>query len=478
MRSIRYVAAVVLALSGAMAISSVAGASHGHGGWWGHHRGTYTCNGSGGGVIPPGSYGSVVVTGVCYAPAGNITIARDLTIAPGGLLDAVTPGDPTATPAVPAVVTIGGNVWVGKGAALLLGCSPNISCAPPTAGNTFDTVRGNLTAVGAQGVVLHNVSVGGNVSVFGGGGSSDAASCDAQMPSDPTNPALTPWSEDPNLDFTPVYTDFEDGSVGGNLRIVGLNTCWTGSLRNWVSGSFIYGHNTFGDPDASEIGNNLIFGNFGCFDNSPAPQFGDGAAPDLVRGHAWGQCTFQTVLQNPAQEAITSNMETGVGVEEHFVVSLHSLTTSTGTHTLTPVGALPGYPVTTSSGDSIFADLNSFTLAGSGLTGTATYTGGAPGQAPGEALLGTTFPNGWAQFIAYDTCETCSYAGQTGPASLRAYGVTSPSGNSRGVFVITSGGTVLPTSSSPVPGLATLTGWGTFSGNGATLNLVEHLGFG
>jgi hypothetical protein len=62
--------------------------------------------------------------------------------------------------------------------------------------------------------------------------------------------------------------------------------------------------------------------------------------------------------------------------------------------------------------------------------------------------------------------------------SVRAYGTLYPNGHEQGIFLITSAGTILPTSSSPVPGLATLTGWGTFSGSGSTVTLVEHLGFG
>lgn len=86
----------------------------------------YTCPA---GSIPPGTYGSILVTGICYMPAGNITVQGNVTVAPGALLDVVTPGDPTTgPPVVPATVSIGGNVIVGKGAVLLLGCSPNISC--------------------------------------------------------------------------------------------------------------------------------------------------------------------------------------------------------------------------------------------------------------------------------------------------------------------------------------------------------------
>src|ERR1700722_14929869 len=77
----------------------------------------YDCTG---GTIPPGTYESMVVTGVCYMRAGNIAVQRDVNIAPGAMLDAVTSGDPTTgTPVVPATVEIGGSVYVGFGAALL-----------------------------------------------------------------------------------------------------------------------------------------------------------------------------------------------------------------------------------------------------------------------------------------------------------------------------------------------------------------------
>ena len=327
-------------------------------------------------------------------------------------------------------------------------------------------------------VVLHNVWIEGNALIVGGGGGTEAAQCAAQKAGSPIDPNLAPWSEDAALDFTPVYTDLEDGSFGGNLRVIGLNTCWLGTLRNWVAGNMVYAGNTFGDPDAMEIGNNLVFGNLGCWDNSPAPQFGDGAAPDLVNRHALGQCSYKVVLANPSAEAIAMNGGTGFGVQEHFVVPMRSLSTSTGTRTVTNVGTIPSYPITTSSGASIFANLDDFTLTGGGLTGTADYTGGQPGSAPGSAQLGVAQPSGWSSFISYDACASCTFDGQTGGVTLRTYGVGYPGGHTQGVFIITSSGTVLASASDPIPPLATLCGWGTFSGSGDTVTLVEHLGFG
>ena len=346
-------------------------------------------------------------------------------------------------------------------------------------------MRGSIDAVGAQGVVIHSTSIGGNVTIQGGGGGAAAATCNAQPPP-PAPPIanLKPWSEDPNLTFTPVYTDVEDASIGGNYNVSGLNSCWLGSLRNEIGGSTTFVANTFGDPDAMEVGNNVINGNFTCYQNSPAPQFGEGAAPDIVSGNGFGQCGFDVVLQNPAQEAIElQGLEPAVGVSEHFVVSTRSLGTYYGTHTSTPVASLgpPAspltYPVTTEAGDALIAEINNITFTGTGITGTANYTGGPPGQSPGEAFLATGYPNGSVSFVAYDTCPACSFDGQTGMVTLRAYGTISPSGALTGTFIITSSGAPLPPGT-PAPPLVTLTGYGSFSGTGSTVNLVEHLGFG
>src|SRR5271170_3616487 len=123
-------------------------------------------------------------------------------------------------------------------------------------------------------------------------------------PSAPIVADLEPWSEDPNLDQTPVYNDFEDASIGGNLTVTGLTSCWLGSLRDLVRGNETFVGNTMGDPDALEIANNLVSGSMICLKNTPAVQFGDsGAAPNLVGAFAIGECGFNVVLPNPAPEA-------------------------------------------------------------------------------------------------------------------------------------------------------------------------------
>jgi hypothetical protein len=459
-----------IATAGSAVEKSGAGAAWAGTGGGGGDEPAYNCSG---GNIPPGTYESMTISGVCSTPFGNVKVEKNLTVKPGALLDNGTPGDPTTLPVVAANLYVGGNVYVGKGAVLILGCSPNSSCSgssttPP--GISSATIRGSVTAIKALAVIVHSSSIGGNFTDIGGGGGTmggvATGACFAATP-----PA--PWS----AAMGPVFSDVEDASIGGNYTIAGVSSCWLGSLRNQIGGDATFIANQMGDPDAMEIGNNLVREDLTCFNNAPAPQFGDGASSDLVGGRATGQCGFGVVLHNPAAEAIASNGATGVGVKQHFAVSTRHLKTYVGTHTATPVVSLP--PVTTEAGNTLNAEVFNFTLAGKGLVGTGTFpAGGMPGQSPGEAVLSTTFPNGSTTFTAFDTCDKCSFAGQHGSVSLRAYGTTTKKGFTSGTFLITSSGTILPTKTSPVPGLATLVGYGSFWGSGATLHVVEHLGFG
>jgi hypothetical protein len=457
MKLLKLVPVVGLALAGTLAAPSVAGATTSH--WHHGHHHAYVCSG---GQVPAGNYRDMQITGVCYAEAGNVNIHGDLTVAPGALFDTVTAGDPTSSPVVPATVDVGGNVFVGKGAALLFGCSPNITCST---GVTYDSVRGNVTSFDAQGVVLHSASVGGDVSILGGGGGTAGATCAAQAAGAPLVTALEPWSEDPILNFTPVYSDVEDSTIGGDLTIAGLDSCWLGTLRNQIQGDARIFHNTFGDPDAMEVNGNVVQGNLACDHNVPVAQFGDGgSAPNLVGGHAFGECGFKVTDPSPAP-----TMTTPAGVAEHISVSLWKLSKYDGTIASVSAFSLP--PATTSSNDTIGATIYNFTLAGSGLVGTGTYDSTKPPGATGEAVLTTTYPNGWTQFTAFLTCQ-CSFGGQSGTITVRAYGWTSPHGSTRGTFLVSSGG-------GPAAGsLSTLAGGGTFSSDhepAGTLRLKEYL---
>jgi len=412
---------------------------------------TYTCDGSGGGVIPPGNYNSMLVTGVCYMPAGHINIGGNLTIASGALLDAVSPGDPVATPILPAIVTIAGNISVGSDGVLLLGCSPNASCPQ---GVTPDRVGGNVTANNALGVVIHSTTIGGNVSVNGGGGGVAGAPLSGACFDTTDFPPPAPWISDPNLAGIPVYTDAEDSTIGGNYSFTGIQSCWLGTLRDQIRGNATFAGNQMSDPDAMEVNNDLVGGNMSCFGNLPAVQFGEGGQPSIVGGWGLGECGFNVLLPNPAPEA-------GGPViipSEHITVSAWSLRHYSGLRTVTSDLQIP-FGVTV-AGDTLLGDLNTAVYSGSGLTGNVS----------GKALL-TSQANGWTTFLDLDTC-TCTFAGQNGTITIRAYGTIAPNGTTWGTFLVTADGGI---TGDP---LTTLAGWGTFSSWGqpsGTLRLDEFL---
>ena len=74
-----------------------------------------TCSG---GSVAAGSYSSLTITGPCTVDTGTVTVARDLTVAPGGELVAAFGGSD---------VNVGGNLAVGTNGVLVLGCEPEAS---------------------------------------------------------------------------------------------------------------------------------------------------------------------------------------------------------------------------------------------------------------------------------------------------------------------------------------------------------------
>jgi hypothetical protein len=102
-----------------------------------------------------------------------------------------------------------GDIVVGAGGTVLLGCEPEIGCL----NTTHDAVRGNVGADGALGVILHSDIIGGNVAYDGGGG---GVNC---------TPGFGPFAFG-------VYSDAEDHVISGNLTVSGLRSCWFGEFRN------------------------------------------------------------------------------------------------------------------------------------------------------------------------------------------------------------------------------------------------------
>ena len=240
-----------------------------------------------------------------------------------------------------------------------------------------------------------------------------------------------------------------------------------------------------GDPDAMEIGSNLINGNMTCFANSEGGtsecnSVSGGAAPSTVGGFGIGQCGFNVLQSNPSPGALA--METPpqtctptTCIPEHISVSKWSLATYSGTHTqVGPTLDTLSLGVT-ESGNTLGAELNNVVFAGTGLTGVVTAvfppTTADPLGSTGESVITTTNPDGSQSFQADDVCAVCSFGGQSGSTTIRAYGTVSASGVVNGTFLITSGGATNG-------GLSTLAGYGTFSSWGqpaGTLALVEHL---
>ena len=262
----------------------------------------YECHG---GNIPSGTYSSVLISGVCFLPTGSVTVTGNLRVAGGALLDAAYPG-PSG---LPGALAVQGNVVVGHGAVLFMGCDAALAC--PT-GSTIgmDTIGGSLIGDTALGVVLHSVTIYGSAGLTGGGGGVGGkiggGKCLGNFATGTPPPVPPLWAADPALANgiapgvpVPVFSDFEDNLIGGDLNITGLKTCWWGSIRNYVAGSVTAIGNRAGDPDAAELVTNLIGANLTCLDNIAAPQYGDsGGSPNQVGGAAFGQCGFGILVPN------------------------------------------------------------------------------------------------------------------------------------------------------------------------------------
>jgi hypothetical protein len=237
-----------------------------------------------------GTYdGNVVVSGACAVVAGPAVVNGNLTLAPdSALIAAFASGS----------LTVNGNLYVQKGATLILGCLPtSFPCFddPFTDGqpslSSPGSVSGNLIATQPLGVIVHNSTIQGHVTENGGGG---GATCD------PVG-AFAAFG-------SPAYSDYEDSTVGGSLDVNHLNSCWLGMARVQVGGNMILNQDQLLDPDGAEVISNTVAGNLVCHQNSMVWDSADLSdnlyprlwEPNTVGGTRVGQCVMAPPIDSPS----------------------------------------------------------------------------------------------------------------------------------------------------------------------------------
>jgi acetyltransferase-like isoleucine patch superfamily enzyme len=251
MKKLRGAALVVGLAAGVLAVSGTAGAA----GSAARHFGNVTCRH---GTIKAGTYRSLRIAGTCtLTSTGTVRVKGNVTVGHRATLNTLTPG----------TFNVGGDLIVKDDAVAGLGCNDEVGCAA----ESNDHIGGDLRANGAFAVVIEQEHVGGNVTILGGGGSMDCTST--------------------ALFGGPYFGTVHDSTVGGNVVMRGVHSCWFGLIRTTVSGNVRLVGNRFGDPDAMEIVTNTVGGNLACFNNNPAAQIGDsGGLPNVVGGQKLGEC--------------------------------------------------------------------------------------------------------------------------------------------------------------------------------------------
>src|SRR5579875_73944 len=210
------------------------------------------------GVLKGTYRNGVIVRGVCDVKSGRAHVIGTLTVTRGSVLAAAFGGHHSS-------LTVSGNLLVDQCATAILGCKVNptgtgFPCIDePNASHPTLTshavVTGNLIARSALGVLVHNSSIGGNVKQSGGGGGLSCAPKGVF-----------------SMFKSPVYSDYEDSTIGGNVLISELDSCWLGFARDRIRGTLTISRNEMADPDAIEVLASRIGKNLACRANGhPSP---------------------------------------------------------------------------------------------------------------------------------------------------------------------------------------------------------------
>lgn len=255
---IRLAATGSLAVAVALTLSTGPAMASDRGGHSNDHPQNYTCTG---GAIPSGHYDNLIVYGACTVPAGAVIhVEGSIIVRVGSMLDAQS---------APSTITVEHNVSVASGSFLGLGCQPDYPhntghpCAVQPSGHSMITVKGDVSAKDANTVLLNGITVKGDVTLAGGGGS-------------------IPWS-------------IKNNKISGNLTVHGQTTDWLGVLFNWVGKNVTLSNITVTDPgDPGRlvfVVRNTIGHNLSCM--GLVPGVSGGFSPtevNVVKHHAIGQC--------------------------------------------------------------------------------------------------------------------------------------------------------------------------------------------
>jgi hypothetical protein len=241
------------------------------------------------GVLTGTHPSSVVVKGACEVNAGRAVVEGNLSLSPGSaLLAAFALNDRTGSGT--SNLSVDGDLRVGAGATLVLGCNPaNFPCLDAPKLSSHDSVGGDLASSQPLGVIVHNSSIGDDVTQFGGGGGRNC----------------TPHGVF-KLFKSPVYSAYEVSSVEGSVSVSGVQSCWMGLTDLRVGSDVTMLNNKLADPDAIEILANHIAGDLTCRGNSrtwdnvearPGHLFPRIPQPNTVGENRAGQC----VLSSPTK---------------------------------------------------------------------------------------------------------------------------------------------------------------------------------
>ena len=197
-----------------------------------------------------GQFNGTVVQGFCEVKSGPATISGLLEVTNNSTLLAAYGKNHSK-------LTVNGQVVVGSGATLVLGCNTtSFPCiddpdqGKPTL-SSVPKVTGSVNSNAPLGVIIHSTTIGGNVKQSGGGGGLSCAT-----------PKTGPFS----LFQSPVYSDYEDNTISGDLTVTKLTSCYLAVIRNHVKDVSVT-YDSLGDPDAIEIELNVIKQNLACSHN-------------------------------------------------------------------------------------------------------------------------------------------------------------------------------------------------------------------